>query len=208
VESLPQPLRARIAGAAWIRAALLDQPDTGRAAADLLARLVPAVGEMATRYARAATHAERRHVALVASVAFGLSADLDMQAQPVTRAMAGDATASAWCSFKPSQFDVPTSFVWRLPTPPELGDTAARRTELGRLEQLKTATGTFGDDVMEWAGTHPADPELPWLLHVVVMSTRGGCLDKDASALSRKAHALLHKRWPKSEWARATPYFY
>jgi hypothetical protein len=207
-ESLPQPLRARIAGAAWIRAALLDQPDTGRAAADLLAKLVPAVGEMATRYARAATPAERRHVALVASVAFGLSADLDMQAQPVTRTLAADATASAWCSFKPSQFDVPTSYVWRLPAPPELGDTAARRTELGRLEQLKTATGTFGDDVLQWADTHPADPELPWLLHVVVMSTRGGCLDKDASALSRKAHALLHKRWPRSEWARATPYFY
>jgi len=207
-ESLPQPLRARIAGAAWIRAALLDQPDTGRAAADLLAKLVPAVGEMATRYARAATPAERRHVALVASVAFGLSADLDMQAQPVTRSEAGDATASAWCSFKPGQFDVPTSFVWRLPATPELGDTAARRTELGRLDQLKTATGTFGDDVLQWADTHPADPELPWLLHVVVMSTRGGCLDKDASALSRKAHALLHKRWPKSEWARATPYFY
>jgi hypothetical protein len=208
VEALPQPLRARIAGAAWIRAALLDQPETGRAAADLLARLVPAVGEMATRYARAATPAERRHVALVASVAFGLSADLDMAAPPVTRIEAGDATASAWCSFKPDRFDVPTRFVWRLPATPEVGDTAARRTELGRLEQLKTATGTFGDDVLQWADTQPADPELPWLLHVVVMSTRGGCLDKDASALSRKAHALLHKRWPRSEWARATPYFY
>ncbi len=208
VETLPQPLRARIAGAAWIRAALLDQPETGRAAADLLARLVPAVGEMATRYGRAATPAERRHVALVASVAFGLSADLDMAAPPVTRIEAGDATASAWCSFKSTGVDTPTSYVWRLPATPELGDTAARRTELGRLEPLKTATGTFGDDVMEWAGTHPADPELPWLLHVVVMSTRGGCLDKDASALSRKAHALLHKRWPRSEWARATPYFY
>ncbi len=207
-ESLPQPLRARIAGAAWIRAALLDQPETGRAAAELLAKLVPAVAEMATRYARAATPAERRHVALVASVAFGLSADLDMVAPPVTRIEAGDATASAWCSFKPGQFDTPTGFVWRLPAPPELGDTAARRTELGRLEQLKTATGTFGDDVLQWADTHPADPELPWLLHVAVMSTRGGCLDKDASALSRKAHALLHKRWPRSEWARATPYFY
>ena len=208
VESLPQPLRARIAGAAWIRAALLDQPETGRAAADLLARLVPATGDMATRYARAATPAERRHVALVASVAFGLSADLDMTAPPVTRIEAGDATASAWCSFKPDRLGEPTTFTWRLPATPELGDTAARRAELGKLEQLKTATGTFGDDVLEWADTHPADPELPWLLHVTVLSTRGGCLDKDASALSRKAHALLHKRWPKSEWARATPYFY
>jgi hypothetical protein len=208
VESLPQPLRARIAGAAWIRAALLDQPETGRAAADLLARLVPVVKEAATRYGRAATPAERRHVALVAAVAYGLSADLGMQAQPVTRGDAGEVTASAWCSFKPSQFDAPSGFVWRLPAMPELGNTAARRAELGRLEKLKTATGTLGDDVLQWAETHPADPELPWLLHVVVMSTRGGCLDDDAKTLSRKAHALLHKRWPRSEWARATPYFY
>lgn len=207
-DALPQPLRARIAGAAWIRAALLDQPDTGRAAADLLARLAPGLTDAAARYGRAATPAERRHVALAASVAFGLSAELDMHASPVGPAAPDDATASAWCSFKPDHIEVPSNFVWRLPAMPELGDAAARRAELGRLAQLKTATGTFGDDVLQWAETHPADPELPWLLHAVVMSTRGGCLDPDAPALSRKAFALLHKRWPRSEWARATPYFY
>lgn len=208
LDTLPQPLPARIAGAAWIRAALLDQVETGRAAADLLARLVPATADAAARYRRAATPAERRHAALVASVSFGLSADLDMHAQPVERDTPGDATASAWCSFKPDSDASPPSFVWRLPALPELGDTAARRTELGRLAQLKTATGTLGDDVLQWAETHPGDAELPWLLHVVVQSTRGGCLDPDAKALSRKAFALLHKRWPRSEWARATPYFY
>jgi len=208
LETLPQPLRARGAGAAWIRAALLDQPETGRAAADLLARLVPATADAVARYRRAATPAERRHAALVASVAFGLSADLDMQAQTVERGTPGDVTASAWCSFKPDPSAAPTSFVWRLPAMPELGDAAARGSELERLMKLKTATGTFGDDVLQWADTHPADPELPWLLHVVVQSTRGGCLDPDAKALSRKAFALLHKRWPRSEWARATPYFY
>ena len=208
VDTLPQPLRARIAGAAWLRAALLDQPETGRAAADLLGRLVPELAGAATRYGRATTPAERRHVALVASVAFGLSADLDMEAMPITRTAAGEATASAWCGFTPDRVGAPSGFAWRLPALPELGDTAARNAELGRLGQMKTATGTLGDDVLQWAETHPADPDLPWLLHVVVMSTRGGCRDKDAPALSRKAFALLHKRWPRSEWARATPYFY
>lgn len=208
LETLPQPLRARSAGAAWIRAALLDQPETGRAAANLLARLVPATADAAARYRRAATPAERRHAALVASVAFGLSADLDMHADPVERGTPGDATASAWCGFKPNSEASEQSFAWRLPAMPELGDAAARRAELGRLAQLKTATGTLGDDVLQWADTHPTDPELPWLLHVVVQSTRGGCLDPDAKALSRKAFSLLHKRWPRSEWARATPYFY
>jgi hypothetical protein len=43
---------------------------------------------------------------------------------------------------------------------------------------------------------------------VVVVSTRGGCLDPDADKLSRTAWNLLHKRYAGSEWANKTPYFY
>ena len=49
---------------------------------------------------------------------------------------------------------------------------------------------------------------IGWLLHVVVMSTRGGCLDPDAQTLSRTAWNLLHKRYADSEWTDKTPYFY
>ena len=58
------------------------------------------------------------------------------------------------------------------------------------------------------ARTHPNDPDLPWLLHVVVMSTRGGCTDADNRELSRTAWQLLHRRFPASSWAKKTPYYY
>lgn len=213
--SLPQPLRARIAAAASIRAALLDKPEEGKQAGAALAQLVPASADAVARYGRAATGIERRHIVLVAGLRFGLAAQFGMTAEPVKPVPADDATASGWCSFKPrdeasaqiGQSEAP-GFGWRLPAMPDTGRAALRQQELARLATLKTATGTLGDDVMAWAASHPDDSELPWLLHVVVLSTKGGCLDPDAKALSRKAYALLHKRYAGSEWAAKTPYFY
>jgi hypothetical protein len=209
LQSLPKPLRARIAGAAWIRAALLDKPGPGRQAAEVLAELVPALLDATQRYRHAASARERRHFVLVAAMSYGLSAELTWYYQPVQQVGDDVAAASNWCTFKPDEpARWPAGFVWRLPAMPEVGDVAARREELARLAPMKTATGLVGDDVLEWADSHPQDPALPWLLHVVVQSTRGGCLDPDAGALSRKAFALLHKRFPGSQWADNTPYYY
>jgi hypothetical protein len=85
---------------------------------------------------------------------------------------------------------------------------AGAEAEIAALGAMKTATGFVGEHVMARAATTPKDPALPWLLHVVVKSTRGGCLDGDAKELSRKAFRLLHQRYPKSEWAAKTPYHY
>ncbi len=211
---LPQALRARIAGAAWIRAALLDAKEEGDRAGALLAQLAPVTADAVARYSRAASSTERRHIVLAASLRFQLAGQLQMVAEPVAApADPGELTASGWCSFKPGAGETGTAsgapgLGWRLPAMPDTGHAAAARAEIARLSSLKTATGTVGDDVMAWAASHPDDPELPWLLHVVVMSTRGGCLDPDAKALSRKAWNLLHKRYARSEWAAKTPYYY
>jgi hypothetical protein len=214
---LPATLRARIAGAAWIRAALLDKVDEGRAAGALLAQLAPRTVDAVTRYGRAASAVERRHIVLVEAVRAGLAAQLAMDAEPVTTVATDDGTASAWCSFKtgdaagePRVADAfrQRAFAWRLPPLPDTGHADQRRDELARLGALKSATGVTGDDVLAWAVTHPGDAELPWLLHVVIMSTRGGCLDPDAATLSHRAWSLLHKRFPDSEWAKKTPYFF
>lgn len=214
---LPATLRARIAGAAWIRAALLGKVDEGRAAGALLAQLAPRTADAVTRYGRAASAVERRHIVLVEAVRAGLAAQLAMDAGPVTTVAADDGTASAWCSFKTGDAAGEPgvagafrqrAFAWRLPPLPSTGHADQRRDELARLGALKSATGVTGDDVLAWAVAHPGDAELPWLLHVVVMSTRGGCLDPDAATLSRRAWSLLHKRFPDSEWAKKTPYFF
>jgi hypothetical protein len=215
--ALPPALRARIAGAAWIRATLLDKLEEGKQAGKLLAQLAPVTAGAVARYGQAGSDIERRHIVLVEAVRVGLAAQLTMTAQPVAPVALDEATASGWCSFKsgdaagePGVYHefVPPAFAWRFPDMPDTGDADLRRGELARLGNMKTATGVLGDDVLAWAASHPQDPELPWLLHVVVMSTRGGCLDPDADKLSRTAWNLLHKRYAGSEWANKTPYFY
>jgi len=214
---LPPALRARIAGAAWIRAALLDKVDEGRQAGMLLAQLAPVSADAVARYGRAGSSAERRHIVLVEAVRIGLGAQLEMSAQPIAAVAPDDATASGWCSFKtgdaaaePHVYHdfMPPAFGWRFPDQPDTGHADLRSAELARLASSKTATGVIGEDVLAWAASHPDDPQLPWLLHVVVLSTRGGCLDPDAGTLSRTAWNLLHKRYARSEWAVRTPYFY
>jgi len=42
----------------------------------------------------------------------------------------------------------------------------------------------------------------------VARSTRGGCFDDDAKALSKKDFTVLHKRYGNSAWAKQTPSYY
>jgi hypothetical protein len=92
--------------------------------------------------------------------------------------------------------------------PPETAiDPAQRAREFAVLDALPTATGFIGTHIMQHAQAHPDDPDLPWLLYVVVQSTSGGCLDPASHALSKQAFALLHKRFPDNQWARKSNRF-
>ena len=61
---------------------------------------------------------------------------------------------------------------------------------------------------MDWAAAHPGDQRLAEALHRVVRATRLGCTTDASGNVSRDAFTLLHKRFPKSEWAKKTPYWF
>jgi len=42
----------------------------------------------------------------------------------------------------------------------------------------------------------------------VVGATRYGCTDAQTGAVSRRAFTLLHSRYPGSEWAKKTPFWF
>lgn len=207
--ALPPAVRARAAAAAFVRAELLADTGHALAAADVLEPLIPSLQRALDDYRHARTAPERRHALLLAALHYGLSAQLDTQPELPAAVSADMAAASNWCKFTdPGAGLWPPSFPWRLPPPPSVGDVKQAKAEMDRLARLKTATGFVGEHALRWAADHPRDPDVPWLLHVAVVSTRGGCVDADAPALSRKAYRLLHSRYADSEWSERTPYFY
>jgi hypothetical protein len=70
--------------------------------------------------------------------------------------------------------------------------------------------------VLEYAQAHPDDALVPEALAKSVTQTHYAhnvCIDygqegKERSALSKQAFRLLHRKYPKSQWARETPYHY
>jgi hypothetical protein len=208
--SLDAAIRARLASGAWMRADLLEKYDIAQQALDVLEALAPLMKEEIASYRRAPSAAERRHVMLMTALRYGLSPNMTVRSEPITVVGKDDVTASNWCGFKQDSESAigPASFPWILPPMPVVGDRQTAKAELDKLVPLKTATGFIGDYVLARVKSQPSDPELPWLLHVVVASTRGGCLDPNAKVLSRAAFDVLHKRYPRDAWTKKTPYFY
>ncbi len=88
-------------------------------------------------------------------------------------------------------------------------DEQSRATrEWQALDAIETAPDFFGREVMAWAQTHPADARVAEALHRVVRATRLGCTSDKSGAVSREAFTLLHQRFPRSEWAKQTPYWF
>jgi hypothetical protein len=208
--ALDAAIRARLASGAWMRADLLGKYEVALQALDVLEPLVPAMRKEIADYKRAQSPADRRHLMLLTALRFGLSPQLSESSMPIDAIGKDEVAASNWCSFKPDTLNPGSekSFPWLLPPAPAVGDTAAAKAELDKLIPLKTSTGFIGDHVLARVKSNVADPDLPWLLHVVVASTRGGCLDANSKQLSKEAFTLLHKRFPRDEWTKKTPYFY
>jgi len=212
-EHLTPQTRSRVAIAAWLRADLLDRRADAEAAAAVVAKAAPALKAVTDRYLALNTSVERRHWLLVSALNYHLSATVSeayirgvMPNVPLTAPVKDDAVADMWCSV----IDRDPRFSSTAAVEPiqVATDVPARDREIAELQRIRTATGVVSDDVMAWARSHPDDPEVPWLLHVVVKSTRGGCLDADASRVSKAAFQLLHKRYKNSEWARKTTVWY
>lgn len=226
---LPEHLRRDMAQAAWLRAAMLDQPDTARQLVPTLKGLIPELKPLLDDYQSSLADEASKFSAIYAWLKFpGL--------QPVVTAGIGRRTAlnqqdslrdNWWCgaAYKPetSAEDEGTTEKPKdtlsaamnmegsaLPSPAFLSaaQKAAARDEHARLTALGAAPDYICRQVIQWVERHPADPRAPEALHLAVRTTRYGCTDKDTGKWSKAAYDVLHKRYPNSPWARKTPYWF
>lgn len=206
--ALDAELRRRVALAGWVRAVLLDH-ETVPAFAARAGALAP---ELAASIAAAseAPAAERRFGAILLVLRQpGLG--------PFVRAGLGRTTPSGdldefrdnwWCDVANAGVVRPE---WYPDVVPAFLTPAERKKaddEWARLAKLPSAPTALAADAVAYGRAHPKDARVAEALHLAVRATRFGCTDGRTSAQSKAAYQLLHRQYPKSEWAAKTKYYF
>ncbi len=224
-ETLPENLRDQLAVRTWLRAAILDDTAAAHQLEPHLLAKFPQMRSHIEPYDRADS-AEARRFALV----FMVMQFPEMQ--PFVNALGmsplittGISSGSWWCydvgaDQEHSSYQSPfwaegsgTQSKPKVTLPPAPSWLTAAERQAGEREWRKlSAIGAaplyFAPAVLDWAKAHPDDPRVPEALHYFVRSTRFGCVDRSIGPYSREAFNLLHRKYPKSEWTKKTPYWY
>jgi hypothetical protein len=222
-KSLPAYLRREIAQTAWARAALIDDEATGKELALLLQSLAPDLKDLLNEYLNAASGNDKKFAAIYLLLK-------NPGLEPYVDAGVGRRTALAeidnyrdnwWCADFISGLDklngvvdpdnatalVPDS---KLQIPDFI--TAAQRSaadkERAKIRALGTAPNYLCAQAVRLTTVKLTDPRSPEMLHLAVKSTRYGCTNKETGRFSKMAYDLLHKNYPKSEWAAKTKFWF
>lgn len=204
--ALPAGVRAELAATTWLRAHLLGELATARAVAAVASRLNPALAPYVARVERA-TNADERRLGLVHAVLTLPSVGPSVEgwtARPVVRpreALSSSSAGGLWCGQAPAAALPAPSFV----SSPE---HAQAKRERAALDKLGAAATWLAFEAARVAEALPRDPRSPEVLHLAVRATRYGCKDARTSAASKRAFQVLHRRFPVSSWAKATPYYF
>jgi len=68
----------------------------------------------------------------------------------------------------------------------------------------------LGERVFKYQDAHPTDARVAEALHRVVRVTRYGCTRglEANTRVSKAAFTRLHRAFPKTKWAKETPYWF
>ncbi|HKQ09216.1 MAG TPA: hypothetical protein VJ464_29100 [Blastocatellia bacterium] len=213
--TLATHLRRELALATWVRAALLDDDATANELAPVAASLAPELKELLDAYVAAADKPAKKFAAVYLILKFpGTRPHVDPgTGRTVTLDKIDDYRDNWWCEYgRPADPDNPSIKQAAKTSPAPLFLTAAQKTaasaEWKRLAALGTAPNYLCAQAIKWANLKPDDPRAPEALHLAVRSTRYGCANDQTGAMSKQAYDLLHRKYPKSEWAQKTKYWF
>lgn len=216
-KSLATALRRDIAQAAWLRAVLLGDNKTAEALVPTVKELVPGLSPLLAAFVSAPAD-EKRYAAIYAWLKFpGLEPMVDTGIGRQTALSEQDTYRDNWwcgSAFPPGTSTGNEEGNEENPEPEytpvfltAVNKQQAAR-EYGSLLALGVAPNYLCRQAVQWATKAPGDPRVPEALHLAVKSTRYGCTDKDTGRWSKAAFDTLHKLYPKSVWAKQTPYWF
>ena len=224
-ERLSGPIRMEIALAAWARAGMIDDLQSWRRLTGVLKDQWPALAADLDPVMEAADPNERKRAFVylllrrpgIRPVVRGST----IRAEPLVRI--NHSRDSWWCRMDGEL--VGDDSGWRYANRREYlrdhgnradldpvflsdNDKAEAAREVGELSGIETGPNYLSTRAIQWAKEAPDDPRVPEALHLAVRTTRYGCVDDDTSGFSKAAFQLLHRRYPNSEWAKKTKYWY
>jgi hypothetical protein len=212
LEELDPKLRKAIALATWTRAVLLQEEKTALGLAPLVEELSPGLGPELEAYMVAESGRARRFSAALTLLrnpglhpaipeGFGRREPLERRASFLQNWWCGGSAILPSSVQRRSGFPK-AAFL----SPEEQSEARAQRT---RLEQIRDAPVDLGYAVLSWAEAHPEDSRVAEALHRVVQATRySSCRSEANGEISRAAFQTLHRRYPKTSWAKKTKYWY
>lgn len=222
--TLPDHLRKRLTLAVWARSALLDDMEAAAAVERTAIEAEPQLAPYMAAHRTAKSAEERKFAAVFAILHFpGLRPFVD---GPSPRATAfdkiDDYRDNWWCEdvgrlnemvnyekrdgIDPSEL---SRAAIRVPGPIFLKDEEiiTAESEWRKLSAIGAAPAFLTEIVLERAKNNPSDPRLPEALHLAVKAGRFGCKDGKTKVESGRAFKLLHSRFPRSAWAKKTPFW-
>lgn len=224
-QSVPAALRPQLAIAAWARAVMLTNDARASAMARLCAELAPEMKAALEEVERAPSGGARRFAAVFMMLHFP-GVQIEVRSGPFRPTHLGeiDSFRDNWWGSEtesPNYYGAkPGTIANGSPLNSVYPDQKIHAPDFLKADELSAAVSEwkrvsaepapnyFGEIVLNWAKQHPDDAHLAEALHLVVRATRYGNGNKDTGAVSKAAFEMLHKRFPESEWAKKTPYWF
>lgn len=221
-KNIPESLRRELTFVVWTRAFVLNRWEVVRKLGPQLKRLIPQSGDMVDDMLREQDVRARRAIgamllARYPGIVGNVTDEITYTEKPdeialanMHRSMKQDGTRDNWwCGFPNDMYwsnrgwakaneDQPANFL-------TASAVEVLRKERQRLRGIPNATDYLSKLVMDWAKTNPRDPRVPQALHMLVRSSRGGCVDENNSA---RMFRHLHRYFPNDPWTRMTRVHY
>lgn len=234
-ELIPELVRREMALVAWARAGLIDELGIQVRLTPLVREHWPALAADLDQFAAAADPVERKRTFLYALLRYpGIRPVLRVsihRAAPINQI--DNLRDNWWCGME-STLDSPKSnYEHQMLLNYESRNPRARQgtgsqadwsdeelaflseiekeeaeQQIQKLRVLETGPNYLSAQAIQWAKDAPNDPRVAEALHLAVRTTRYGCVDDETSGFSKAAFRLLHRRYPNSEWAKKTKYWY
>lgn len=219
---IPRNLQAQIAQAGWVRAIILRDRNSARIFAQRLTTLKPELAtEMRAYLAEPDPSAANFDAIFLMLRAPGFEPQLRSGWGREAPALRRDIFRDNWWALNsgnpgagvPPQapenlFDLypDGKFISAAIPPPQREVGSAEWTKI--MQRAADGVDYLCAETIAWAKAHPTDGRMPQALYLAVQATHYGPWQKSGNEWSKQAFTLLHSRYPDSQWAAKTKYWY